>query len=47
MIFLVKCPHCGNNQQMITKDVLKAKRVCVYCGKLFRVHNNPNKSTIQ
>lgn len=46
MRIIVKCPCCGNQQKMQTKNVIKAYRNCVYCGKRFKVHTSLSKSTI-
>lgn len=39
MIFLLKCPNCGNQMKYASASKLvKGKRKrCVYCGKSFEV----------
>ncbi len=36
MIFLVRCPKCGNQMKYQTNGLPKSKQ-CVYCGKNFQV----------
>lgn len=39
----IVCPECNNKQKMITSDLDKASKTCVYCGNRFKVYNNLNK----
>ena len=42
MMFLLKCPKCGNDMKYQTEDIIlskKAKR-CVYCGRSFKVKDH-------
>jgi len=47
-IYLVKCKFCGKEQKVWTKKDFPVgiKKGCVYCGKTFCIHNNPNDSNI-
>ena len=39
-MYVCKCPVCGKCQGLLTKDVSKARKVCVYCGKNFKAHKH-------
>jgi nitrous oxide reductase accessory protein NosL len=47
-IYLVKCKFCGNKQKKITNKTfpLGLRKICVYCGKTFVIHNGPKDSHI-
>ena len=46
-IFNIICPHCHNFQKISTKNILKAKKTCVYCGKVYKVYTNINKNNLK
>ena len=39
MKVIVICKHCNKGQGMYTKNVEKARRVCINCGKGFRIRD--------
>lgn len=46
---LLKCPFCHNNMKyksMVSQEITAKKKRCVYCGRTFKIHTNPEKSTI-
>ncbi len=45
-IYKIICPRCHNKQKMITKNILKAKKACVYCNKSFKIYSNINKNNL-
>lgn len=38
MMFLLKCPKCGNNMKYDSRGVIltKKRKRCVYCGRSFK-----------
>ncbi len=41
-VFLLKCPHCGNQMKYGTEDneLLDKRKACVYCGKSYKVREH-------
>ena len=48
MMFLLKCPKCGNDMKYQTSDNILSKKVkkCVYCGRSFTVKKHIVKRLI-
>jgi len=43
----VKCPKCSNEMKCSPrKAITKAIKVCVFCGRSFKIHTNIEKSRI-
>jgi transcription elongation factor Elf1 len=46
-MLLVKCPRCKKDMKCDPRiDISKAVKVCVFCGKSFKIHSNLLKSRI-
>lgn len=51
MMFVVRCDRCGHDQNFAPRirglwEVSRKSKVCVYCGKSFRVHSDFSKTRI-
>ncbi|MBC8501045.1 MAG: hypothetical protein H8D38_04755 [DPANN group archaeon] len=46
-MLLVKCPRCKKEMKCAPRvSITKAVKVCVYCGRSFKIHPNLAKSRI-